>query len=216
MLPFSQAIKLPFDFYHSIRFENLTGKIIINTSEIKRGMIKIGGRGSEMFARSTTIIDLKGEIWIQGFLEIGHGVLLRVEKNSVLSFGNHVRVGALSKIFSENSIVFGDEIDFSWECQIFDTNFHFVFDVTSNSIDPKVGMIKIGSKNWFGNRITVMKGTITPDNFIVASNSLCNKDFSALPEFSVIGGIPAKLIGSNKQRLFENLFDVSSLENIKN
>ena len=30
MLPFKQAIKLPFDFYHHIRFENLSGKIIIN------------------------------------------------------------------------------------------------------------------------------------------------------------------------------------------
>ncbi len=216
MLPFSQAIKLPFDFYYSVRFENLTGKIKINSSEIRRGMIKIGGRGSEMFTRSETIIDLKGEININGVLEIGHGVLLRVEKNSLVSFGKYVRIGALSKIFSENNISFGDEIDFSWECQIFDTNFHFVRDVTSNNIDPKVGVIKIGSKNWFGNRITVMKGTITPDNFIVASNSLCNKDFSKLPAFSVVGGIPAKLIGTGKERLFENLVDVSSLEKNKN
>lgn len=211
MLPFKQAIKLPFDFYYSVRFENLSGKIKINSSEIKRGMIKIGGRGSEMFSRSTTIIDVKGEVNIHGILEIGHAVLLRVEKNGVVSFGQNVRIGAFSKIFSEQSITFGDEIDFSWECQIFDTNFHFVRDFTSQVVDSKTGKIKIGSNNWFGNRVSVMKGTITPDNVIVASNSLCNKDFLFLSPYSVIGGIPAKLIGSNKERLFENLVDVTSL-----
>lgn len=40
MLPFKQAIKLPFDFYHQIRFENLSGKTIINSSHIHRAMIK--------------------------------------------------------------------------------------------------------------------------------------------------------------------------------
>ena len=49
MLPFSQAIKLPFDFYYKIRFENLSGKVFLNSDKITRGMIKIGGRGSEMF-----------------------------------------------------------------------------------------------------------------------------------------------------------------------
>lgn len=209
MLPFSQAIKLPFDFYYKVRFENLSGKVILNTGKISRGMIKIGGRGSEMFSRSATIIDLKGVFKINGFLEIGHGCLLRIEKKGILSTGNNVRIGALSKIFCENDILFKDEIDFSWECQVFDTNFHYIKDVAQNCIEDKIGCVQIGSYNWFGNRISVMKGTKTPDFFIVASNSLCNKSYLDLPENSVIGGFPAKLIGENKKRIFENLEDTS-------
>ena len=211
MLPFRHAIKLPFDFYYSVRFQNLSGHIILNCKEVYRGMFKFGGRGSEMFSRTTTIIDLKGTLELNGPLEIGHGCLLRVENAAIVSFGANVRLGALTKMFAENRIIFGDEIDFSWESQIFDTNFHYIKNVKNNTLDARVGSVKIGSRNWFGNRVTVMKDTVTPDDLIVASNSLCNKDYSSLPNYSVIGGIPAKLIASNKQRLFENLVDVSQL-----
>jgi acetyltransferase-like isoleucine patch superfamily enzyme len=51
----------------------------------------------------------------------------------------------------------------------------------------------------------VIKNTKTPKNFTVASNSLCNKSYLDLPPFSIIGGYPAKLIGRNKERVFEKL-----------
>lgn len=204
-LPFRQAVKLPFDFYHNIRFENLRGRVILKSDKIYRGMIKFGGRGSEMFSGQKTIIDLKGEIIFQGPSEIGYGSLLRVEKNGLLIFGNHVRLGALTKVFCENEIVFEDEIDFSWECQIFDTNFHEIEDIETKTNIPITSPIHIGSYNWFGNRCTIMKGTVTRDWQIIASNSLCNKDYTSLQEFSVLGGIPAKQIGENKKRIFENL-----------
>lgn len=212
MLPLKQAIKLPFDFYYHVRFEDLSGQVILKNTNIIRGMVKIGGRGSEMFSRSSTIVDLKGVLEIDGTVEIGHGTLLRIEKKGTLTFGDHVRIGAMSKIFCENKVVFENEIDLSWECQVFDTNFHYVRNIRTEEIEPKYGAIHIGSKNWFGNKITIMKGTYTPNNFIVASNSLCNKDYSLLPSGTVIGGIPAKIIGSNKERIFENLEDISILK----
>ena len=43
-----------------------------------------------------------------------------------------------------------------------------------------------------------MKGTKTPDYTIVASNSLCNKDYTKeITSESIIGGTPAKLITKN-------------------
>ena len=212
MLPFHQAIKLPFDIYYNIRFENLTGKVKLPIDNLKRGMIKIGGRGSEMFTRSQTIIDLKGEIVFNGVTELGHGTLIRVEKNGVLTFGHNNRIGALSKIFCENEIVFGEEIDFSWECQIFDTNFHYIRNVLDGSIDEKTGKVNIGDFNWFGNRVTIMKGCKTPPNLIIASNSLCNKDYTKLLKYSVIGGIPAKQLTNNKERVFEKIECVAQFD----
>lgn len=215
MLPFHQAIKLPFDFYYKVRFENLSGDINLPFENLKRGMIKIGGRGSEMFTRSQTIIDLKGEIIFNGFSELGHGALIRVEKKGVLTFGNNTRIGAFSKIFCENEINFGEELDFSWECQIFDTNFHYIRNVLDGSIEEKTGKVHIGAYNWFGNRVTVMKGCKTPPNLIVASNSLCNKDYSNLPLNTVIVGIPAKQLGKNKARVFEKVEDITLFEKSK-
>jgi acetyltransferase-like isoleucine patch superfamily enzyme len=211
MLPFRQAIKLPFDFYHKVRFESLSGRVVLNVKNIQRGMIKIGGRGSEMFDRSATIIDLKGVVYFNGLLEFGHGSLLRIEKNGVVTFGDNVRIGAMSKVFCSKEINFGKEIDFSWECQIFDTNFHYVRDLLTGVIDVMEKPVSIGSYNWFGNNVTVMKGTITPDYLIVASNSLCNKDYTNFSINTVLGGIPVKKIGSNKKRIFENLENVAKI-----
>ena len=209
MLPFQQAIKLPFDFYHKIRFEHLSGNVILKVPAIRRGIIKFGGRGSEMFGRDTTVIDLKGTAVFRGVAEIGHGSLLRIEEDATISFGKEVRFGAFTKIFCAQAITFGNEIDFSWECQIFDTNFHYVRDIESGAIENLTAPVNIGSFNWFGNRVTVMKGANTSDSFICASNSLFNKDYSSCEQHAVVGGYPAKLVASQKQRIFENLEDVA-------
>ncbi len=209
MLPFGQAIYLPFDFYYGIRFENLTGSISLRSMDLRRGLIKIGGRGSDMFSRCTTIIDIKGLVVFNGTTEIGHGCLLRVEKGAVVNFGREARIGALTKIFCCKSITFGNEIDFSWECQIFDSNFHYIRDLNTNKVDDLSSPIIIGSYNWFGNRITVMKSTNTPDNFICASNSICNHDYTDIPQYTIVGGYPAKILSTGKKRVFENLEDIS-------
>ena len=212
MLPFQQAIKLPFDFYRKIRFENLSGMVTLKAGVIRRGMIKFGGRGSEMYGRGTTVIDLRGNAVFHGVTEIGHGSLLRIEEGATTSFGNEVRFGAFTKIFCAQTITFADEIDFSWECQIFDTNFHYVRNIKSGLIENLTGPVHIGSFNWFGNRVTIMKGTKTPDHFVCASNSLCNKNYLNFPQYSVVGGYPAKLVAMGKQRVFENLEDVAELD----
>ena len=74
MLKFKQALKLPFIFNHKIRFENISGKIILKNKKISRGIVRIGARGSDMFAHSATVIDLKGIVVIDGNVDIGHGL----------------------------------------------------------------------------------------------------------------------------------------------
>ena len=49
-----------------------------------------------------------------------------------------------------------------------------------------------------------MPGTKLPDRVIVTSNSLLNKDYtSSIPSYSLIGGIPAKLLRTNVRRIYE-------------
>lgn len=207
MLPLSQAVRLPFDFYYSVRFENLSGKVVLSSKNIRRAMIKIGGRGSEMFSRSQSIIDIRGNVEFSGVCEFGHGILITVGEGAHLKFGSNVRLGAKTKLYCKNKINFGNEIDFSWECQIFDTNFHYMIDTNSDVIEGISGFITIGDGNWFGNRVTAMKGCKTPNYTIVASNSLCNKDYSDLGNNVMIGGTPAKILRRNVRRLFEGVDD---------
>ena len=181
MLPFKQAIHLPFDFYHRVRFNNLSGK------------------------RQCSVITLRGYMELGYGIEFGTGISLVIDKDARFVLGNKVRLGANSKIYCTKQIEMGDEIDFSWECQIFDTNFHYIKNVETGKIYPIDSPIKIGSYVWFGNRVNVMKGTVIPDNTIVASNSLCNKNYSEVGEYVLLAGSPALIKKIGYKRLFENV-----------
>lgn len=202
MLPFKEAIKFPFDFYHSVRFESLKGKIIIKSDKIYRGMIKIGARGSDIFPDRCTIIHLDGDLQIKDKVEFGIGSTIFIGRNAKCILENKVRIGARTKLYCENFVYIGNEVDISWESQIFDTNFHYMENIIDKVIKPKSSPIKIGSYNWIGNRVTIMKGTVLGNNMIVASNSLLNKNYLSTPEYSVLGGSPAKVVKENIRRLF--------------
>ena len=63
--------------------------------------------------------------------------------------------------------------------------------------------IYLGNYNYFGNRVSIMQKTITPDYCTVASNSLCNSDYTNFGNNILIGGIPAKLLKNNISRDWE-------------
>jgi acetyltransferase-like isoleucine patch superfamily enzyme len=60
--------------------------------------------------------------------------------------------------------------------------------------------VVIGNYNYIGTRVSIMPGTQTPNYCTVASNSLCNKDFSKLEENILLAGMPAKLIRNTISR----------------
>lgn len=61
----------------------------------------------------------------------------------------------------------------------------------------------IGNYCWIGNRCTISPGTILPDYTTVTSNSVVNKDFSSLPAYPTIGGVPAKFIREGWTRVWD-------------
>lgn len=207
MLSFKQAIKLPIEIYGKIRFINTTGNIIINTSNIYRGMIKIGSQGADMFANLPTIIDIKGELVFSGDkIRTGRGSFIRVEENGKIELEHNVAIGAMSKLFCESSIIIKENTITSWDCQIMDTDTHSIIDIETNEVYKRSISIVIGKNNWLGNNVTINKGTQTPNDIIIASNSLCNKNYiDIIPPYSIIGGIPAKLIAKDKRRLGDKL-----------
>lgn len=209
MLPLKQAIHLPFDFCHKVKFKRLSGKIIIDGNNISRGMIRVGAQGSDMFDGASVIIDIAGTLRFNvcvGSISIGTGSLLRVERNGLVELNDGVVLGVKNIVLCEQSISFGEQTISSWNCQFMDTDTHSIIDLDSGDILPRSHPIKIGRHCWIGNHVLVNKGTILPDDTIVASYSLCNKDYrNMISENSVIGGIPAKKLVGNKKRSNDKL-----------
>ncbi len=202
MLPIRQAIHLPIDFCHKIKFNRLSGKVVINEKIISRGMICFGAQGSDMFDGSSTIIDIAGSLIIKGSnIRIGRGSLLRIEQNATIELHDKVTIGARNIILCEQAISIQQQTISSWNCQFMDTDTHSIINLDNGEILPRTFPIRIGERCWIGNNVLINKGTILPNDIIVASYSLCNKDYSnRILNYSIIGGIPAKKIAENRKR----------------
>lgn len=196
VFPLKVALKLPVYFFGAVRFASLKGQIVLDAGEVTRGMIQFGSKEENTIAtKEPTLISLEGKLVFKGKSEFGHAVQLFVWNNGLLIFGNKSWVGSFSKIVAFRSIEIGENFLASWECQVFDTDFHFIENTEDGTIADTNGTILIGDNVWLGSRVTVLKNTVIPTNCIIALGSICNKDYSgSCPSGSVIGGIPAKFI----------------------
>lgn len=200
-LPFKQACRLPIDVYGKLRLVGKSGKLNI-IGDIRPGMIKLGSQGRDMFPLDPVILDIRGELSFNGYFYIGCGSTIRVENNAKMSIGANSRFGAQTILFCEEKINIGAQVEGSWRCQMMDTDRHEIMDRKTNRILQSCKSIEIGNNVWIGNNVFINKGARIPDNIIIASKSLCNKDYSSVPAFSVIAGIPAKVVSSDKQRIW--------------
>ena len=60
-------------------------------------------------------------------------------------------------------------------------------------IKEKVGCIEIGDNVFIGSNTTILQNVRIGSNVIIGAGTLVNKD---IPDNSIVGGVPAKVIGS--------------------
>ena len=198
--PFTIAKKMPVLFYGSVKFQNISGKICIN-APIQTGMIGFG-KPYEMNTLSSGIAEIMfaGTIVFEGHVQFGKDYFVYVTKEGFLKMGDMSSLASKGKIICTKEIVFGSYARLGSECQVIDTNFHEMIDTETHQKIPLNAPIKIGNYNFISNRVTFLSKSITPDYCTVASNSLCNKDYTSFGTTILIGGIPSKLIRKNISR----------------
>ena len=177
-MPFEQARKLPVYIYGKVKFVNLDGDVIIN-GDVKSGMIKLG-QNRDLFSanrRGLILINNASQVVFNGPMMAYVGYVIRVTHKARLEFGNYSLIGSNVKICCSKHIVLGEKSAVGFESQLIDTNFHYSINENTNKIGNIYKEIIIGKSNWIGNRVTIMKGTKTPENTIVAAGSYLNKDY---------------------------------------
>ncbi|MGO4821565.1 MULTISPECIES: acyltransferase [unclassified Flavobacterium] len=201
--PFSTAKKLPVFFYGKVKFSCITGEIRI-TAPIKSGMIGFGQK-YEMtsVAVGTAEINITGKLVFNGQLQFGKDYFIYVGKDGYCELGHMASMASNAKLICMEKVVLGDYARFGAESQIIDTNFHQMIDTKTGERYKVTNAIKIGNYNYVGGRVSIMAGTQTPHYCTIASNSLCNKDYSLIEENSLLAGMPAKLIRTNISRDWE-------------
>lgn len=198
--PFKTARKLPVFFYGKVKFQSIKGEMIIN-GPIKRGMIGFG-QPYEISTQSkgNSELFLGGKMLLNGHVQFGKDYFIYIAENAYCEMGHMASLGHSGKLICYNRIVLGKYARIGFESQIMDSNFHQMIDTLTGEKFSMTAPIYIGEYNYFGNRISVMPKTTTPNFCTVASNSVCNNAYTMLGENILIGGIPAKLLRTDISR----------------
>ena len=205
MLPFKQAKKLPILFYGKTDFRSLKGEVKIKGS-VSTAMVRVGIKDEYVDTSvGDTIWTINGTIIFNGPLKMWRGSYVIVAKNAVLNIGSQqTKLGSNLKIFCFDHISIGNCVRIAWECQIYDTSFHYLELLNrDNEVRPLSSPVVIGDRVWLGNRSTVSKGAVIPDDTVVASSSMVNKDFSQIEPYTMLAGCPAVVKATGLRRIFD-------------
>jgi len=202
--PFDVAKKLPVFFYGKVHFHTIEGQIEIK-GPITRAMIGFGQR-FEKAKKEKGIAEfwLEGQLVFNGPAHMGKDVLFYIGKEAYCEFGYMACLGSDVKLVCTERITLGDWAGIGYESQVIDTNSHPMINTLTGTLYPMSGAIAIGTHNAVSNRVSIMPFTRTPDFCVIASNSLCTKDYTDLGSNVLIGGVPAKLIKNNYSRDWDN------------
>ena len=200
--PLAQAIKMPVWVYGCPRFYELSGRMIVD-GKVSSGMIRFNqvkpGAPSNMSVKSEILN--KGLIVFHGVGLIGTGNKIVVGSKATLDIGKNFKITDMCNIGCFRSVFIGEQSWIVHRCQIFDSNYHYVANFAKGTVPDYSKPIRIGKGCWICNSSTITGNAVLPDYTIVASNSLVNKDMSDIPESSMIGGTPAKLIATGFRKI---------------
>lgn len=127
---------------------------------------------------------------------------------SRLSIGNDTLINQGVMLYCSNNVTIGEHFRCGWNSQIYDSNFHYVYDEQSHAIADKRSPVRIGRNVWIANHVTVATGAQIPPYSIVAANSMINKDYSAIiTKGNFFAGSPAKLKRTGLFRILNLQFE---------
>lgn len=164
------------------------------------------GEGSKLYKESV-ICNMQGNI---GNITVGknthiRGELLTLNYGGKIEIGNDSFVGPGTRIWSGEKITVGSDVLISHNVNIIDTNSHetdyiersegykslLINGYPKDKGSIRTAPIVIGDYAWISFNVTILKGVTIGKGAIVAANSVVMED---VPEFTLAGGYPAKVI----------------------
>ncbi len=214
-LPFKQAKCFPFILGKGTVLRDTSGEIIIpDYVKIKLGMVRIGFPSVPFETQNSKgVLSIKGKLIVEGDMEIHTGVKLWVKSTGILEFKGMNIIGANTLFACYNHIYVGYYTGFSWDCQIYDTNFHFFKDAIDGTIYKRRGKVYVGDCVFVGNNVTITKGTNIPNGSVISNCSVVSGSFKKEGENLLLSGHPASIVSRNFTKVKESSIRHSSEEN---
>lgn len=138
-----------------------------------------------------------GRIVLGRWVHLGDGTVLRAHEGT-LRIGDKCVFGQNNTVNCHLDVNIGDEcIIADW---VYIGDFDHRTELTSLPIRSQ-GLIKspvtIGSDVWLGVKVTILRGSRVGRGSVIAANAVVR---GAVPEYSIAGGVPAKVLVDRRQR----------------
>jgi acetyltransferase-like isoleucine patch superfamily enzyme len=194
-LKFKEALMLPILVSHRVLLSDTKGRITIEAKP-KIGLITIGFGDVGIFDKhlSRSVWKVLGHVCFKGSCSLGHGSKICVAQTGELMLGDNFLMTAESSILCRENIIFGKDCLVSWEVLMMDTDYHTINDMHGRQINHNKQIV-VGDHVWIGCRSTVLKGSVIPDNSVIAAGCLVTGSFTKTNQ--IIGGTPARTLREN-------------------
>jgi acetyltransferase-like isoleucine patch superfamily enzyme len=121
-----------------------------------------------------------------------HGFEVRKPRNLQISDGSIIGTGAI--LDARAGLFIGKNVNFSSEVAIWTAQ----HDPQSSSFDAKVLPVRIEDNVWISFRAVVLPGVTVAEGAVVAAGAIVTKD---VPAYSIVAGIPARVIAPRNKNL---------------
>ena len=110
-----------------------------------------------------------------------------------ITIGKDTIIGDHAFLDGRDKLIIGDHVDIASEVRIYNSE----HDIESDDFHATLAPVEIGNYVFIGPRVTIMPGVKISKGAVVAGGAVVTKD---VPEFSIVGGVPAKIIGERQNK----------------
>ena len=156
-------------------------------------MIRIGVNSEQVINNNeSTGIYLKGSLYFEGSAYLGKGTRIKIEEGATLIVGDLLKITGNTSIVCYKSIEIGRKCMMSWDILVMDSDTHKIFDESKRRVNEDKP-VRIGENVWIGCRNTILKGSIIPDNSILAAGTVMTGQKELSPSTIIAGNPPSSI-----------------------
>lgn len=130
-------------------------------------------------------------------MKIGKGSTIHMWANFFdpknISVGEDTIIGDHAFLDGRDKLTIGNHTDIASQVMIYNSE----HDLSKEDFSAIVAPIEIGDYVFIGPRVTIMPGVKIGKGAVVAGGAVVTKDVS---DFTIVGGVPAKVIGERKNK----------------
>lgn len=198
---YSEHIKLD---SNGIQFRDKHGNALSFNNALQKGYRRLYSYWADFNLFLLHMVSLHIPFWsIRKFVfllagvELGRNAMIHTgckffEPKNV-SIGEDSKIGDSAFLDGRDSLKIGSHVDIASEVMIYNSEHN----LESEFFEAKNEPVEIGDYVFIGPRAIIMPGIIVGKGAVIAGGAVVTKD---VPNFAIVGGVPAKIIGERKNK----------------